>query len=56
MQDDRTPDNSIGVTSEERIKYFEQKLHLVQVIGVEKDLVKFAPGPLAESHLCSRGP
>ena len=35
------PGNSRGNTSEERIKYVEQKMNLVQVIGVAKDLVRW---------------
>lgn len=37
-----------GSVAEQKIKYLEQKLRLVQVIGVGRDRVKFTIDPLAE--------
>jgi hypothetical protein len=37
-----------GDAAEDKIKYLEQKLQLIQVLGVARDRVKFALDPLAE--------
>lgn len=44
----RMPGNSRGDASEERIKHHEQKLNLMQVIGVTTHRVKSPPDPMAE--------